>query len=67
MFEKSLSIFDGEEGSPITLFPYGVAFTDLVVDCLCGHPRSDINVLPRDLCPVCGSHMVIVKAKADIK
>ena len=63
MFEKLLSIFTAPEGSPITIFPEGVAFTDLKVDCVCSHPRSDINVLPRDLCPVCGSHMVVVKAK----
>ena len=64
MFEKTLSIFDGTPGSPVTIFIYGQPFNDLNVICLCGFVRSDINVLPRDLCPKCDGHMVMVKAKA---
>lgn len=63
MFEKTLSIFSAVDGQSITIFPHGQPFTDLKVDCYCGHPRSDVNRLPRDLCPKCGSHIVVVKIK----
>lgn len=61
--ETIINIFMSPPGSTITIFPMGVMINDVKLVCPCGLVRSDINILPIDICPKCSSNLVKVKIK----
>lgn len=64
MIGSMLSIFDASPGSPVSVIIGGDKVSDLAVNCFnCNHPRSDINVLPKDRCPKCDSQWVKLRVK----